>query len=87
MQVVLIEYEDHSVIGVTLDVPTAIQCLIENHWIDSDTPIYEESGVTTVEERFGENWREALIAMDDATFNEIMAEQFFVSIEDVWGTT
>ena len=84
--VVLIEEENHGMIGVAKDYPSAVDCLINENWLDENFELYENDNVKTVKEDLGEEWKEVILSWDTEKFNEYFDCLFYLNIEEVYGT-
>ena len=66
---VIIIYEEYlGVIGVAVDLQSAIRWLIQTEWIDARTNFRVDGQWQTVEQLFGERWREKLVEQDEKVF-------------------
>ena len=66
--VIIIYEENHGVIGVAVDYKSAIRWLIQTEWIDAGTHFRIDGQWQTVEQLFGERWREKLVEQDEQFF-------------------
>ena len=66
--VIIIHEENHGVIGVAIDRESAIHWLIQTDWINEGTDFRVNQKWQSVEQLFGERWRERLIEQDDEFF-------------------
>ena len=88
--VVLIEEENHGMIGVAKDYPSAIDFLVNQGWLDESFEVWvdNEIGLTqTIEDHLGELWQ--IIVRDEwntEEFNNFFDGNFYLTIEDVYGT-
>ena len=86
--VVLIEEENHGMIGVAKDYLSAIDFLIANNWLDGNFEFYDvDYGDTkTIVEDLREEWKEVILSWDTETFNNYFEGLFYLTIEEVYGT-
>ena len=69
IETVIIIYEEYlGVIGVAVDLESAIRWLIQTEWIDARTNFRVDGQWQTVEQLFGERWREKLVEQDEKFF-------------------
>lgn len=70
MKVIVIEEEDHGMIGVAKDVKSAVHFLIKDCWIGEDDSLETVLGTwDTISDIFGENWKNILLNMSIDRFN------------------
>jgi hypothetical protein len=67
-KVIIIHEENHGVIGVAVDYKSAIRWLIQTDWINAGTDFRVDKKWQTVEQLFGERWRERLVEQDEEFF-------------------
>lgn len=79
--VIIISEENHGVIGVAIDLKSAIRWLIQTYWIDAGTEFWVNGQEQTVEQLFGEQWREKLIEQNE----EFFEGRFYFYEEDLIG--
>lgn len=83
--VILIEEDNHGLIGVANDYPSAIFFLIKKNWLDENFELYENDNVKTVKEDLGEEWKEVILSWDTEKFNKYFDCLFYLKIEKVYG--
>lgn len=92
MNVILIDEENHGLIGIAKDYKSALIFLFNNHWIDDNTEIctgddeysYQWDNVKNV---LGEDWVDKMTdEWDIDTFNDYWEGSFCLSVEEVIGT-
>lgn len=71
MEVITIYSDDHGLIGIAKDYNSAIQFLIEKHWIEDDTELWLNGECMTVTDRLTSLWRNLLPKLSINEFNEI----------------
>ena len=87
--VILINEDNHGLIGVAKDYKSALMFLLNEHWIDDYTEIcigdysLEWKRVSDV---FGEEWLDKMMGWDVLNFNKYWEGSFRLSIEEVIGT-
>ena len=82
--VIVIEEECHGFIGIAHDVPSVIDFLCQNDWLNEYTEIYIEHELSSVRSVYGENWCEYF---KERTLNEladIFDGRFYFRGEKVW---
>ena len=86
--VILIEEDNHGVIGVAKDYPSAIDCLVNENWLDENFEFYDGNyGTTkTILEDLGKEWKSIILSWDTEKFNEYFDCLFYLKIEGVYGT-
>lgn len=72
MMVITIYSNDHGLIGIAKDYNSAIQFLIENHWIEDYTELWLGEYMTVVD-RLTSRWRDLLPKLSIDEFNEIFS--------------
>lgn len=84
--VVLIQEENHGMISVAKDYPSAIDFLVNENWLDESFELYEGNGIyKTVKEKLGEEWKEIILSWDTEQFSDFFEGSFYLTIEDVYG--
>ena len=68
-KVIIISEESHGVIGVAVSLESAIRWLIQTDWITAYTVFCVDEKFQTVEELFGERWRERLVEQKEEFFD------------------
>lgn len=78
MNVVIINEDNHGLIGIALNYYNAVKWLIDKHWIDDDTEVYDYDTEEwrTVKEVLGADW--ASLMLNDENWN---LDRF----NDFWG--
>lgn len=67
-KVTIISEENHGVIGVAVSLESAIRWLIQTDWINAGTEFWIDNKWQSVEQLFGERWRERLVEQDEEFF-------------------
>ena len=67
-KVIIIYEECVGVIGVAVDLKSAIRWLIQTDWIDARKNFWVNKQWQPIEKLFGEHWREKLIEQDEEFF-------------------
>lgn len=86
--VVLIEEDNHGLIGVAKDYTSAVIFLIKKGWLDENYEVWvdNEDGLTkTIKELLGEEWKEVVFSWSLEKFNEFFDGSFYLNIEKVYG--
>lgn len=75
--------DNHGEIAYAHDYDSAINFLLEEHWIDEDTDVYcEEKGqFIPIKEVFGEHWADEIRFMSRERFNDFFDDGFGINVE------
>lgn len=85
--VITIQEDNHGLIGIAKDYPSAIDFLVNENWLDGNYELYKDDGTyKTVKEDLGEEWKEIILSWDTETFNNYFEGCFYLIIETVYGT-
>ena len=86
----LIEEENHGMIGVAKDYPSAIDFLVDSDWLDEKFEVWVDNEINltqTLEDHLGELWYVAIRdEWDTEQFNNFFEGSFYLTIEGVYGT-
>lgn len=82
--VIVINEECHGFIGVAHDVPSIIDFLYQNDWLNKYTEIYLEDELSSVQSVYGENWREYFKERTLDELQDIFDGCFYFHEEKVW---
>ena len=87
-KVVLINEDNHGLIGVANNYYNAVKWLIENGWLNSFDYIWmEDNRWKTIIDALGENWKDLMLnEWDIDKFNEIFQESFSLALVNIIGT-
>ena len=87
-KVVLINEDNHGLIGVANNYYNAVKWLTENNWLNSfDDILFEDNRWKTIIEVFGENWKDLILnEWDIDKFNEVFQESFLLELINIIGT-
>ena len=84
MTVIVIYEDNHGMIGIAKDYESAINFLLQNHWLDSEFEIMDENykwvALKDLNVSIG-NIRQ----MDIDKFNKFFDGCFYLDIDTVWG--
>lgn len=80
-KVIIIREECHGVIGVAVDLKSAIRWLIQTDWIDGGTNFWVDEKWQTAKQLFGKNWQEKIVEQDE----EFFEGSFYFCEEDLIG--
>lgn len=87
--VVLIEEENHGMIGVAKDYPSAIDFLVNQDWLDGKFEVWVDNEISltqTLEDHLEELWYVAIRdEWDTEQFNNFFEGSFYLTIEEVYG--
>lgn len=75
--------ENHGYIAFAHDYDSAVNFLLEEHWIDEDIDVYcEEKGqFIPIKEVFGELWADEVRFMSRERFNDFFDDSFYIRVE------
>lgn len=90
-EVIIINEDNHGRIGVALNYYHAVKWLIDRHWIDDDTEVYnyDTEEWRTVKEVLGADWASLMLNDENWNFdrfNDFWDDCFFLETEEVIGT-
>lgn len=84
MTVIVIYEDNHGMIGIAKDYESAINFLLQNHWLDSEFEIMDENyklvALKDLNVSIGD-----IRQMDIDKFNEFFDGCFYLDIDTVWG--
>ena len=85
--VILIEEDNHGMIGVAKDYPSAIDFLVNEGWLDGSFEVWVGLTQTqTLEDHLGELWYVAIRdEWDIKQFSKFFDGSFYLTIEKVYG--
>lgn len=74
---------NHGEITYAHDYDSAINFLLEEHWIDEDTDVYceENNQYDSVKEVLGELWADEIRFMSRERFNNLFDDVFYIKTE------
>jgi hypothetical protein len=88
--VCLIEEDNHGMIGIAKDYPSAIDFLVDSNWLDGKFEVWVDNEISltqTLEDHLGELWYVAIRdEWDTEQFNNFFNGSFYLTIEGVYGT-
>ena len=87
--VVTIQEDNHGLIGIAKDYPSAIDFLINENWLDKKFEVWvdnEDYLTQSIKDKLGENWKEIISTWDTEQFNNYFDGNFYLAIEEVYGT-
>lgn len=85
MKVIRITEECHGFIGIAKDDKSAQNYVIDS-WLTGDLYTYVDDTDSTLEEAFGENWKEVLKEMPFDEFEALLYDYIYFSNENVIGS-
>lgn len=87
--VILIEEENHGIIGVAKDYPSVVDFLVDRDWLDGKFEVWADNEISltqTLEDHLGELWYVAIRdEWDTEQFNNFFEGSFYLTIEEVYG--
>lgn len=90
MKVLLINEDNHGVIGVAKDVDSVVSFLIKENWLHENTDICHDEGDgwtwDPIKEVCGKDWEHFLRSLTVEQFNEVWEGCFYLEEEKVFGT-
>ena len=88
--VILIEEENHGIIGVAKDYPSVVDFLVDRDQLDGKFEVWADNEISltqTLEDHLGELWYVAIRdEWDTEQFNNFFEGSFYLTIEEVYGT-
>jgi hypothetical protein len=86
MKVIVIEEENHGMIGIAKSYADAVHMLVNQDWLSELTEIYKEDFDKTVllVEDLGEEWFAKLLEWSMEKFNECFDGCFYLNEEEVY---
>ena len=86
MRIILIEEENHGLIGVVTRKNLILPWLVRENWINQFTEIYDEKTgeYRSLKDVFGLTWYQSLIALNFDDFCDLFDGVFCFSEEEVW---
>ena len=86
--VVTIQEDNHGLIGIAKDYPSAIDFLVNENWLDENFEIYDDGfcHCKSIKDDLDKNWKEKILSWDTEKFNEYFEGCFYLVIEEVYGT-
>ena len=83
MDVIIIDEENHGMIGVAYDYESAVHYLLNKNWLPTD--VYDGHGEwKPIEELLGDEWLDKILSWDVDNFNEFFEGCFHLQIEAVY---
>lgn len=85
--VILIEEDNHGIIGVAKDYPSAIDFLVNEGWLDESFEVWADDYGNTkpITEDLGSTWKKQLPHWELEYFNNYFEGSFYLNIEEVYG--
>lgn len=86
--VILIEEENHGIIGVAKDYPSAVDFLVNKGWLDENYEVWvdnEDYLTQSIKDKLGENWKEIISTWDIEQFGNFFDGSFYLSAIKVHG--
>lgn len=86
MTIVVINEENHGLLGVARDYISAIDFLVRDDWLDRFTEMWDDykDAWVSLEKSFGSDWLSVISKWDIDTFNDKLS-QFQLVLTDVHG--
>lgn len=87
-KVIVVSEDNHGLIRIAKDYPSAIDYLIEDCWLDEATEVYDDakSEWVRLDELYGKNWEEEIRHLSRESFEELFDGSFYLEDEKVYGT-
>jgi hypothetical protein len=87
-KVITVSEESHGFLCVAKDFQSAIDFLINDHWITEATEVYDDpnGGWLRLDEMFEDNWEESIRNLSRESFEELFTDMIYIFDEDVYGT-
>jgi len=84
MSVIVINEDNHGMIGVAKNMKRAIQFLLDLDWLDEKFVVIENDKEFYIKEHLGEDWCELIRNMNIEEFNEYFEGSFHLYVEQVY---
>lgn len=89
MKVIVINEDNHGVIGVAKDVNSVVSFLIKENWLDENTYICHDNGSgwvwEPIKEVYSKDWEHFLRFLTVEQFNEVLVCCFYLETWEVEG--
>ena len=85
--VVAIKEDNHGLIGIAKDYPSAINFLINENWLDEKFEVWvdnEDYLTQSIKDKLGENWKEIVSTWSIEQFNIFFEGSFYLTVEEVY---
>ena len=79
---------NHGMIGLATDYPSAIDGLIKENWLTENTELLDDNGFpsTFVKEILGKEWVNLIKQWNVTAFNIFFEGCFWINIMEIWGS-
>lgn len=86
MRVIVIEEENHGMIGIAKSYADAVHMLVNQDWLSELTEVYKEGfdDTVTVAEDLGEDWFQKMLHWSMDEFAEYFDGCFYLNSEEVY---
>lgn len=74
--IVVYSNETGELVCVATSIPKAIKYMVDNHWLEDDTPTEDWKG-RSLQERLGGNWQSVMEKMDIDELNDLFDDLWF----------
>jgi len=86
MTVIEIHEDNHGLIGIAKDYKSALEFLMNNHWIEDSTEIWAgDFYYQRLDEALGEDWFDKMCSWDVENFNDYWDGSFMLTETEVYG--
>lgn len=85
MNIIIIHEDNHGVLGVAKDYDSAINCLLQNHWLSADTEILNSIEEWVSLKELGLDIG-TIRKWDIEAFNDFFDGNFYLEVDFLWGT-
>ena len=85
--VVAIKEDNHGLIGIAKDYPSAINFLVNENWLDGKFEVWvdnEDYLTQSIKDKLGENWKEIVSTWSIEQFNIFFEGSFYLTVEEVY---
>lgn len=88
MKVVAVNQDSHGFIGLAKDYKSALDLLINTHWLEDNTEVWDErtNGWVKLKDAQGEDWFDDMCRWSINEFNEYWDSSFYLEEVEVFGT-
>jgi hypothetical protein len=87
-KVIVVSEDNHGLIRIAKDYPSAVDYLIKDYWINEATEVYNEakSEWMRLDEFYGKDWEKEIRRLPQKNFEELFDGSFYLEDEEIYGT-
>ena len=87
MKVIIINEDNHGMIGAVMTYDTAIEFLTRYNWLNGQCDVIDAKGnFTTLEQKLGKDWRDIILSWTVHRFNMEFEGLFNLELYGIYGT-